>query len=350
MTGMPASLAFSIAGRIALLSCASRIEDLGALAISVSTSVSCCSMLEVRVGADVLAAAVLDGLLHVRLVVRFAQRGCWKLFHDTPTVQPAPDAADAGAGARRRGSTAAARTRGQRPPRTPQRAAPIFDSSCVSSSKCVAIPSRNERRCPARLPPSLSRQTAGFAWRSRPSALLLGGPVAAPVRHALASSNGLRAGRASPPDRRSAARMRAPPHRAAGRRPRASPERPGPAVAVPRARAGRARARGPAPTNGWIRPNRPPSTISSGLKMLTRPASPMPEPATDVVEGAQRGRRSRPRRRAASRRPRRDRRPAVGRPCAGGPPRRPRSPSSRPSRSGTATPFGLTGRWPTSPP
>jgi len=45
MTGMPASLAFLSAGRMALLSWASRIRTLAPFEIRVSTSVSCCSLL-----------------------------------------------------------------------------------------------------------------------------------------------------------------------------------------------------------------------------------------------------------------------------------------------------------------
>ena len=45
MTGMPASWAFLRAGRMALLSCASRIRTLAPFEMRVSTSVSCCSLL-----------------------------------------------------------------------------------------------------------------------------------------------------------------------------------------------------------------------------------------------------------------------------------------------------------------
>ena len=68
------------------MSCARTIRTFAPWLIRVSTSVSCCSLLRFASGVDVRAAAVLDGLLHGRLVVA-AQRGCWKLFHETPTMQ-----------------------------------------------------------------------------------------------------------------------------------------------------------------------------------------------------------------------------------------------------------------------
>ena len=69
MTGMPASLAFSSAGRIALVSWASRIRTLAPFEIRVSTSVSCCSVLRLASASMYGAAAGLDGLLDVGLVV-----------------------------------------------------------------------------------------------------------------------------------------------------------------------------------------------------------------------------------------------------------------------------------------
>ena len=175
----------------------------------------------------------------------------------------------------------------------------------------LRFPSRNARRCPARLPPSLTHAGSQAAPGAR-AAVTSGGSLRRSVMHWPAPWSG-GAGRASPPDRRSAARTRAPPRRAAGRPPRASRDDPDEPA---RARAGARRSSScsrPAPTNGWIRPNRPPRTISSGSRMLTRPASPIAEPAADVVEGAQRGR-DPASARAASRRPRRDRR-SGGRPA-----------------------------------
>ena len=348
MTGMPASLAFWRAGRIALLSCASRIRTLAPCEISVSTSVSCCS--ELRFASALMYLPPASSMVFFRFGSSWAaQRGCWKLFHDTPTVQPAPDAVDA-AGAlvlrrcRRVPLEHAAATHHER--REQRRQSSIHH--CDSSSKCVAIPSRNERRCPARLPPSLSRETVRTHVASRPFGLLPADRVAGPsVMHwrAPMDSGGARA---SQPDRRSTARMRAPPHRAAAHRPRASRGRRGPVRAGPRARAGRARAR--ARPDERMDPAEQ-ATEHDQLRVEDVDQAGQPDARASDRHGRGRSARpaSRPRPRAASRRPRRDRRPSAGRPCAAAPPRRSRSPSSRPSRSGTATPFGLTGRWPTSP-
>ena len=305
--------------------------------ISVSTSVNCCSALRFASALMYLppAASTVFFMLGSSCA---AQRGCWKLFHDTPTVQPAPRC-----GRRRRalrrwgGAAAAARTRGELRPRAPQRAPPVFEFIVVSSSKCVAIPSRNQRRCPARLPPSLPREHRRTRVASPTVVLAPRGPVAArpsctrklqwtPAGREPAGRIGEQ--RLERELRRTEQRGVDPEHR------RDDADQP---ARGRRAPAGRARARAPAPTNGWIRPNRPPSTISSGLRMLTRPASPMPEPAADVVEGAQRRGRAglglvQHRVDLAATAVR-----SAGRPCAAAPPRRPRSPSSRPSRSGTAT-------------
>src|SRR6185436_15015571 len=83
------SLAFWSAGRMALLSCASRIRTFAPCEIRVSTSVNCCSALRFASALMYLPPPASTVLF------RFgsswaAQRGCWKLFQDTPTVQPAP--------------------------------------------------------------------------------------------------------------------------------------------------------------------------------------------------------------------------------------------------------------------
>ena len=305
---------------------------------------------EVGVGVDVLAAGGLDGLLDARLVWA-AQRGCWKLFHDTPTVQPA---------ARTRSSRRCRAARRRSPPLPLEHAAATTTSAAnerrQSVDSCWSPP---PMRCHFRLEMNADvrlgyhplfaldgpdargdrRSFAAPADRSRPS------------RHALASSTGRRRGRASPPDRRGAARRRARRRRAAARPRRASRGRPG------RVARGAARARRSSSCSSAGADERmdPPEQAAEhdrarGLRMLTRPARPMPEPAADVVEGAQRG--GRAGLGVAQERVDlgRDRRRSGGRPGAAAPPRRPRSPSSRPSRSGTATPSGLTGMWPTSPP
>src|SRR6266576_403775 len=86
MTGMPASFAFWSAGRMALLSWARRIRTLAPFEMRVSTSVSCCSLLRFAAASMYLPPASST----VFLIFGWswaAQRGCWKLFHDTPTVQ-----------------------------------------------------------------------------------------------------------------------------------------------------------------------------------------------------------------------------------------------------------------------
>ena len=70
MTGMPASLAFWSAGRMALLSWASRIRTLAPCEISVSTSVNCCSALRFASALMYLPPPASTVFLEVGLVVR----------------------------------------------------------------------------------------------------------------------------------------------------------------------------------------------------------------------------------------------------------------------------------------
>ena len=86
MTGMPASLAFWIAGRMALVSCASTIRTLAPFEIMVSMSVACCSLLRFASASMYVPPPASTVFLMFGLSCA-AQRGCWKLFHDTPTVQ-----------------------------------------------------------------------------------------------------------------------------------------------------------------------------------------------------------------------------------------------------------------------
>src|SRR6476646_6067755 len=90
MTGMFAAFAFARAGPTTVVSCASRIRTLAPCEISVSTSVSCCSVLRFASLSMYLPPASSTTFWMFGLSVA-AQRGCWKLFQDTPTVQPAPD-------------------------------------------------------------------------------------------------------------------------------------------------------------------------------------------------------------------------------------------------------------------
>src|SRR3954447_12290753 len=91
MTGMPAALAFLTDGRTSFGSWASRIRTLAPFEIIVSMSVACCSLLRLASASMYLppAASTVCWMFGLSWA---AQRGCWKLFHETPTVQPAPPA------------------------------------------------------------------------------------------------------------------------------------------------------------------------------------------------------------------------------------------------------------------
>src|SRR3954471_1355254 len=87
MTGMPASLAFWRAGTMALLSCASRTRTFAPCEMRLSTSVSCCS--ELRLASARMYEPPPSSTTFFRFGSSWAaQRGCWKLFHETPTTQP----------------------------------------------------------------------------------------------------------------------------------------------------------------------------------------------------------------------------------------------------------------------
>src|SRR5690349_7471039 len=93
MTGTPASAAFLIAGSTALVSCARTIRTFAPWEIRESMSVACCSLLRFASASMYLppAASTVDWMPGLS---NAAQRGCWKLFHDTATVQSPPAAAD----------------------------------------------------------------------------------------------------------------------------------------------------------------------------------------------------------------------------------------------------------------
>ena len=86
MTGTPASLAFWTAGPMTVVSWARMTRTFAPCDSRLSTSVSCCSVLR-------FASASMNVPPPAVTVSRMfgwscaAQRGCWKLFHDTPTVQ-----------------------------------------------------------------------------------------------------------------------------------------------------------------------------------------------------------------------------------------------------------------------
>src|SRR6478752_3577417 len=89
MTGIPAALAFATDGRTSFGSWASRIRTLAPFEIMVSMSVACCSLLRLASASMYLPPAPSTVFWMFGLSCA-AQRGCWKLFHDTPTVQPVP--------------------------------------------------------------------------------------------------------------------------------------------------------------------------------------------------------------------------------------------------------------------
>src|SRR6478752_5353260 len=89
MTGMPAAFALAMDGRTALVSCARTIRTLAPFEIMVSMSVACCSLLRLASASMYLPPAPSTVFWMFGLSCA-AQRGCWKLFHDTPTVQPVP--------------------------------------------------------------------------------------------------------------------------------------------------------------------------------------------------------------------------------------------------------------------
>ena len=98
MTGTPASLAAWTAGPMTVVSWARMISTFAPCDSIVVTSVSCCSVLR-------FASALMyepPPASTVSLIPGSscaAQRGCWKLFHDTPTLHAAAEAGALAAGA-----------------------------------------------------------------------------------------------------------------------------------------------------------------------------------------------------------------------------------------------------------
>ncbi len=76
MTGMPAVLAFSTAGRISLVSCARMIRTLAPWPIMLSMSVSCCSILRFA-SARMYFPPAASMAFFMAGSSAFAQRGCW---------------------------------------------------------------------------------------------------------------------------------------------------------------------------------------------------------------------------------------------------------------------------------
>ena len=91
MTGMPSSVAFLTAGRIASLSIARMMSTLAPLAIRLSTSVSCLAG-EACASAEMYFAPPLSRAALIAASSVF-QRSSWKFDQDTPTVRSFADAA-----------------------------------------------------------------------------------------------------------------------------------------------------------------------------------------------------------------------------------------------------------------
>src|SRR5271165_4174973 len=84
MTGMPSSLAFLRAGRIASLSCARMRRTLAPFEIRLSTSVSCLAG-DCCASAEMYLAPALSRTALIAASSVF-QRSSWKFDHETPTV------------------------------------------------------------------------------------------------------------------------------------------------------------------------------------------------------------------------------------------------------------------------
>ena len=98
MTGTPASLAAWTAGPMTVVSWARMIRTFAPCDSIVVTSVSCCSVLRlasalIYVPPPASTVSLIPGSSCA------AQRGCWKLFQDTPTVHAAAEAGALAAGA-----------------------------------------------------------------------------------------------------------------------------------------------------------------------------------------------------------------------------------------------------------
>src|SRR6478672_7875277 len=89
MTGIPASFAFLIAGSTALVSWARTMRTLAPFEIIVSMSVACCSLFRLA-SASMYLPPWASTVFWMFGLSWAAQRGCWKLFQETPTVHPAP--------------------------------------------------------------------------------------------------------------------------------------------------------------------------------------------------------------------------------------------------------------------
>src|SRR3954447_1590590 len=168
MTGMPAALALATDGRTSFGSCARTMRTLAPFEIIVSMSVACCSLLRFASASMYLppAASTVCWMFGLSCA---AQRGCWKLFHDTPTVHPAPPEPAAAAEPPALAAGLAPPPAGLAPPPAGLAPPPLLLQAAARTATTPSIPSRrfilvspppdpclacwSWRRCPARLPP-----------------------------------------------------------------------------------------------------------------------------------------------------------------------------------------------------
>ena len=222
MTGMPASLAFWIDGRTALVSCARTIRTLAPFEIMVSMSVACCSLLRLA-SASMYVPPPSSTVFWMSGLSCAAQRGCWKLFHDTPTVHAAALAARAGSAALGAALSGAALAGALDDPLDEQAATmngrgshkgskPANFHARFSSSKSGALISSGTRWF--RPVGYIVRLPLSYGTRACPSRVLIECRGRPPTftRSSVAWADRRRA-RARPPDQRAAARTRPPTRR-----------------------------------------------------------------------------------------------------------------------------------------
>src|SRR3954451_7350794 len=206
MTGMPAAFALATDGSTSFGSCARRMRTLAPFEIIVSMSVACCSLLRFASASMYLppAASTVCWMFGLSCA---AHRGCWKLFHDTPTVHPAPPEPAAAAEPPALAPALAAELA---PALAAELAPPplLLHAAARIATTPTSIPSRrfmlvspppdpclacwSWRRCPARLPPFSPEKMRLPRWTGRSGPVDLAAPSES-THHASASVG--RAGR-----------------------------------------------------------------------------------------------------------------------------------------------------------
>src|SRR3954454_9128127 len=183
MTGMPAALALATDGRTRFGSCARTMRTLAPFEIIVSMSVACCSLLRLASASMYLppAASTVCWMFGLSCA---AQRGCWKLFHDTPTVHPAPPDPPAPPAPPAPAAGLAPPPAGLAPPPAGLAPPPLLLQAAARTATTPSIPNRrfmlvspppdpclacwSWRRCPARLPPFSPEKMRLSCWTRHP--------------------------------------------------------------------------------------------------------------------------------------------------------------------------------------